>query len=143
MAKFVFQLNVFLMLLLTALQPTLVDSTEPADFGSIPIDEQQIFEAAIVRPGESVICNSKRSLIHNLEQLSFYLKADCQDLNRSAVGCSCWPPRCARGCTPTRACCAQNTTALVAELEGFNAFYASHFKELFGGAPQKCAQLVE
>ncbi|ETI21855.1 hypothetical protein G647_05924 [Cladophialophora carrionii CBS 160.54] len=143
MAKFIFQLNLFLMLLLTALQTTLVSSIELTDFDSIPINDQQIFEGAITRPGESVICNSKQSLIHNLEQLSFYLKADCQDRNRSAVGCSCWPPRCARGCTPTRACCAQNTTALVAELEGFNAFYAVHFKELFGGAPQKCAQLEE
>ncbi|EXJ59186.1 hypothetical protein A1O7_06618 [Cladophialophora yegresii CBS 114405] len=129
MARFIYQLNLILVLLLTALQPTLVSSVELSDFDGIPIDDQQIFEGTIMRAGESVICNSKQNLIHNLEQLSFYLKADCQDRNRS--------------CTPTRACCAQNTTALVAELEGFNAFYALHFKELFGGAPQKCAQLEE
>lgn len=143
MAKFMVQLNFLLLLLLTALNPILVNSTEHADFGSMPTEEQQIFAGTIVRPGESFICHAKRDLIQHLEQLSFYLKADCQNANTSFIGCSCWPPRCAASCTPARACCAQNTTALLHELDGFNAFYASHFRELFGAAPPKAFQLDE
>ncbi|KAJ9607578.1 hypothetical protein H2200_007656 [Cladophialophora chaetospira] len=141
MAKFIFQINFLLILLITISWLTLVISTEPGDFnddyGTMLAEEQQVYGASFVRPGESVICNFKKDLIHNLEQLSFYLKADCQKENQSAVGCSCWPPKCASRCTPTRVCCAQNTTALLVELEGFNAFYANHFKDLFGGAPEK------
>jgi hypothetical protein len=143
MAKITVPFSVFLVLFLTMLQSIYVHSTEHMDLGAMPTEEQQIFGGVILRPGESVICHAKRQLIAHLEQLSFYLKADCQTSNKSFVGCSCFPARCAPQCIPQRVCCAQNTTAFLAELENFNAFYAVHFKDLFAASPPKALQLDE
>lgn len=140
MAKVFFQLSLFFaMLFMVAFQPSIVSSTETGHFGSMPAGDQEILSEAMVRPGRSVICDSKKELLHNLEQLSFYLKADCQNITTSFIGCSCWPPSCLQRCTPVPACCSQNITSLVNQLEGLNLFYASHYRELFGGGPAKCS----
>ena len=142
MAKF---LSSLLLLLLAVLQVHVVTSTGSADFGSMPVEEQQVFaetEDFTARTGESSICKYKRDLLLHLAQLSFYLKADCQQQNRSFVGCSCFPASCEPQCVPRRVCCPQNTTTLLHELQNFNLLYASNFKQLFGGAPsERFAQL--
>jgi hypothetical protein len=98
------------------------------------VDEptQQTISGEVAVDGNSAICFHKPALLHHIEQLSFYLKADCQRPNSSFIGCSCWPPSCAPGCRPRNACCPQNSTFLLTQLEEFNSFYAANFGRLFG-----------
>src|SRR5437870_5167730 len=120
MAKHVLQLQFLLLLIITAFQPSFVHS-EPARLESTLTQDQQPLSAPI-QPGDNEICNVQQDLIYNLDQLSLYVKTDCQ-VNSMALGCQCDTPppppknKCANRCHPHRICCAQRVTGLVAELK--------------------------
>ena len=135
MAEHVLQLK-FLMLIIIAFTPSFVHS-EPTCLESTLTQKQQPLPAAI-QPGHNVICTVKRDLVYNLEQLSFYVKADCQNNGASFLGCPC--NVC---CEPWQICCVHNVTTLISDLKGYNAFYANHFKGLFGNASNGVGQLSE
>jgi len=140
MTKHVLRLKLLVVFIVTVFLPAFVHS-EPACLECTLLENQNPLSAAL-RPGFSAICTVKQDLIFNLEQLSFYVKADCQKKNGSSqIGCQCCDPppanHCVGCCKPPHACCPQNSLVLLRQLEKFNEFYAEHFDDLFCGAPRK------
>jgi hypothetical protein len=136
MAIHVFQLK-FLILVVMAFQLSLVHSEPEVPGNAIP--ENQLPLAGAIERGDSEICKVKQELVYNLDQRSFYLKADCQNQSYNALdtGCVCTPPTprpkipcISDRCCPKIACCPPN--ALLAKLKKYNEYYANHSKELFG-----------
>ena len=101
-----------------------------------------VLQRPTLTPHPVYVCDLKPELVYNLEQLSFFLKADClQDSSddqrqftaAATVACEgCrWPCDTREGCPRFGICCPWDRMAFLVMAKEFNAYYRNHSKELF------------